>query len=136
MNRARPSSLLPFEVVEVGSQINIFPRYSMDPARRAGVPLAGVKLYQLKTGARRGQSPRYTGWEPEARQDLEYLVHAANAYLGLVEALRELTTRLGDHEQWNPAMKPEQFRLALGTVQGSQQFTAAIALLRELGEAS
>lgn len=54
----------------------------------------------------------------------------------LVETLRQLTDRIADPEQWNPAMRPDQFRLALGTVRGAWQFKGAVDLLRYLRIAS
>lgn len=85
---ARPADVLPLELVEEGVQLRMYGRYSLEPSRRSGSSVAGVKLQQHKTGAGRGCSPRWTGWDPGERQTLEYLVHAANAYPRLVEALR------------------------------------------------
>lgn len=122
----RPASLLPFEVVEDRRYAYIYPRFALDPTKRAGLPLRAVALARQKTGAKRGESPQWLGFEPGARQDLDYLNHAANAYPRLVEKLAALREEMRD---WQEALGGEREGL-------DDLCASADALLAELGERS
>jgi hypothetical protein len=115
-----PASRLPFEVVEQGKYAYLYPRSPFTPEGRAGLPLRCVALRQRQTGARRGQSPRLTGFDAEELQDLRYLAHAANALPKTVDLLRRTI-------QWADANQQRAGTLCVGEMR---------ALLSELDGAA
>lgn len=106
---ARPSSALPFEVVVENHRAYIYPRRSLDPSRRTGLPLRSVCLTERRSSAQRGESRPWVGFDPGDLQDLHYLAHAAIAYPKLVALIKA-------HAK-------------------NREMPDAEALLRELGEA-
>lgn len=140
----KPASLLPFEIVELGHRLYVHGRYSLDPSRCAGSPIDGLALQQRKTGAGRGQSPRWTGYDTKERQDFEYFVHAANAYPKLVEALRDssMWLRIAQPSLPNTAVSDQnkatgEYLKTRGLADVVKAVEASNAtLLRELGESA
>lgn len=91
----KPETATPWEIVEHGHVKRVYGRYarhgafSAQPLERKGIPIACVSLKQRKTGAGRGMSPRWLGFDADESRDLAYIVHAGNNYTQLVDALRD-----------------------------------------------
>lgn len=103
-------------------------------------------------GARQAERIIYdkTGWavanatvyhgraeDPECRQNARYIVHAANAYARLVDAVKMLTATVELHTGNGAREQPANWpRDANGDISYEAIATGARALLRELGEGS
>jgi hypothetical protein len=103
---------LPLHVVEGHHRLYIHESFTHSDGTivPAGGPLEHLEMWEPKTGAKRGCSPRWLGFTDKQRARAEYIVRAVNCHEELVQLLNRICP---NEYTFNSGVDPREIRAAI-----------------------